>query len=93
VVGHLKEFVLKLIERRDFRRQRELSDEKAELENERIRLENAKHYVTLAREVGYSDMEVRQLGSLVDVRQEPLARLIDLQKIRSVSSPDSSDHD
>jgi hypothetical protein len=93
VVGHVKEFVLRLIERRDFRRQRELSDEKAELENERIRVENARSFVALAREVGYSDSEFRQIVALVDGRQEPLARLIEHQKLRSVSTPDASDHE
>jgi hypothetical protein len=93
VVGHLKEFVLKLIERRDLKRQRELSDEKAELENERIRLENIKLYVALARDVGYSDTEVRQLANVVDGRQEILARLIDFQKIRKISSFEPSDSD
>jgi hypothetical protein len=43
IVGHLKDFMLKMIERQDLKRQRELSEERAELENERARLENAEH--------------------------------------------------
>ena len=87
VVGHLKEFVLKLIERHDTKRQRELSDDRAELENERIRIENARNFVALAHEVGYSQPEVRQLAALVDQKQDPLVRLIEHRKLRAVSTP------
>jgi hypothetical protein len=91
VVGHIKDFVFKLIDRRDSRRQRELGDERAALENERIRLENARTFVALARDLGYADTDVRLLVAYVDRKQEPLVRLIEQQKIRGVSAPNSGD--
>jgi hypothetical protein len=54
VIGHVKDFVLKLIERKDQRRSRELSEERAELENDRLRLENARNFVTLVMDMGYT---------------------------------------
>ncbi len=91
VVGHLKDLIIKLIERRDARRERELGEERAELENEQIRLENARSFVALARDLGYSDTDLRSLAAHVDRKQEPLMHLIEHRKIRAVSSPDASD--
>ena len=42
VVGHLKDLIIKLIERRDSRRRSNLEEERLALENERIRLENVR---------------------------------------------------
>jgi len=44
----------------------------------------------LARDLGYSETDVRLLVAHVDNKQEPLVRLIDQQKLRAVSAPDSS---
>lgn len=93
VVGHIKDFVLKLIERRDLKRQRDLSDERAELENDRLRLENARQFVGLARDLGYSETEVRRMIAYVDDKQEPLAQLIAHQKLRDIATLDSADQD
>jgi hypothetical protein len=89
VVEHVKDFVLKLIERRDNKRQRTLSEERASLENDRLRIENARRFVALGKDLGYSDAELRRLVAHVDERQEVLARLVDQQKLRSISGPDS----
>src|SRR5208283_3702640 len=91
VVGHVKDLVIKLVDRRDTQRQRELSDERAALENDRIRLENARNFVALGRDLGYSDRELRLLVAQVDKKQEPLVRLIEQQKLRGVSTPDPGD--
>lgn len=90
VVGHIKDFIIKLLERRDSRRQRELNDERAALENDRIRLENARNFVALGRDLGYSETDLRLLAAHVDKKQEPLVRLIDQQKLRGVSTPDAT---
>jgi hypothetical protein len=90
VVGHIKDFIIKLIERRDSRRQRELNDERAALENDRIRLENARNFVALGRDLGYSETDLRLLAAHVDKKQEPLVRLIQQQKLRGVSTPDAT---
>jgi len=91
VVGHIKEFILKLGERRDSRRHRELDEERAALENDRIRLENARNLVALGRDLGYTEMDLRLLVADVDRKQEPLIRLIEQQKLRGVSTPDGGE--
>jgi hypothetical protein len=85
VVGHIKDLVLKLIERHDSKRHRELSDEREALDNERLRLENARTFVALARDLGYSDVEVRRLVSHVDNKQQLLVEAIDDDKLRGIS--------
>ena len=85
IVGHLKDFVIRLVERRDARRQRELADEKAEIENERLRIENARQFVALAKEIGYSDLEIRQLAGTVDQRQGLLLPLVNQRKLVTVA--------
>ena len=89
VIGHLKDFVLKLVERRDLRRQRELNDDRAALDNDRLRLENARNFVALGRELGYSDMDLRQLSIHVDTKQEPLVRLVEQLRLKAVTTPDA----
>jgi hypothetical protein len=90
VVGHLKDFVLRMIERHDTKRHRELSDEREALENERLRLENGRTFVTLARDLGYPDAEIRQMVAYVDQRHEPLVQAIEAGRIRSISDLNDS---
>ncbi|MGC8898815.1 MAG: hypothetical protein ACP5ON_11370 [Bacteroidota bacterium] len=89
VIGHIKDFILKLIERQDSKRQRELDQERAALENDRIRLENARNFVALARDLGYSETDLRRLVLYVDGKQGTLVRLIAQQKLRGVSIPEA----
>lgn len=88
VVGHLKDFVVRLIERRDTQRQRALNDERTALENDRIRMENARQFVALGRDLGYSETELRMLAFHIDSKQDTLIRLIDQQKIRTIFDHD-----
>jgi hypothetical protein len=85
VVGHIKDFALKLIARQDLKRHRELSDEREALENERLRLENARTFVALSRDLGYTDAEVRQMVAYVDERQDHIARAVETGKLRGIS--------
>ena len=84
IVGHVKDFVLKLIEHKSMKRQRELENEERELKNQQLRIENARNFVSLARACGYSKTEMRGLITFVDERQQTLIDLIDEDKIRSV---------
>jgi len=93
IVGHVKDFTLKLIDRQDSKQQRKLSEERAELENDRVRIENARSFVALARDLGYTDSELRQLVARVDEKQETLVRFIEQQKLRTVSILDATDKD
>jgi hypothetical protein len=93
VVGHLKDLFLKLVERRDSKRHRELGVKRAELENEHLRLENARTYVALARDLGYSNTEIRRIVAYVDNKQEPLVQLIDDDKVRTISDLNMTEQD
>jgi hypothetical protein len=42
-------------------------DEQEALNNERLRLENARTFVALARDLGYTEVEIRRLVAYVDV--------------------------
>ena len=90
IIGHLKDFLLKLIERRDTRHQRELSDERASLENDRIRLENARNFVPLAAISAIQKQICASLWLTWTAKQDSLVRLIDQQKLRSVSTPNTN---
>ena len=80
IVGHVKDFMIKLIDRHDTRRQRELNDERAAVEIERMRIENARSFVALGRELGFSESEMRKLAAHVDDKQEELIKLVDQKK-------------
>ncbi len=49
IVGHVKDFVHKLIDRRDTQRQRDLKDEKLAVEIEHMRIENARNFGSWTR--------------------------------------------
>ncbi len=83
VVGHLKDFILRLIELYASRRQRHLENELWEEEIQAKRLENAKSFVELAKECGYSKADMRKLVQWVDSRQNVLIPLIERGKIRN----------
>ena len=91
VIGHVKDFLLRLIQmylerhqRRAENTGRRLDNEKRELENEGKRIENAKSLVELARNCGYTRAEVRKLVAWVDSRQALLVPLIETRKITDV---------
>jgi hypothetical protein len=85
VMGHIKDLVFKLVDRKDTRRKRELEDETQSLENEKLRLQNAREFVALAKDCGYSELEIRQLVSRVSTVQDPIARLVSQRKLEDVS--------
>lgn len=91
IVGHVKDLILKLIERRDSKRQRHLENEERELRNQQYRIENANRLVQLARECGYSEPQMRSIVKFVDERQQTFIDLVDAGKIKSISLPSESD--
>lgn len=84
VIGHLKDFTLRIIELVMTRHRRRLEDERLQVEIQRMRIENAREFLRVASENNYSPSELRQLINWVDDRQEPLIRLADEGKIRQV---------
>jgi hypothetical protein len=91
IVGHVKDFTLRIIEHFNSRRRRELLDEEQELKNQALRIRNAREYVGLARECGYDETELRRIIRYVDDKQEPLIRLVSEGKIQNVLMLDEGD--
>jgi hypothetical protein len=82
VAGHIKDFLLKLIDLAVTRRQRQLENEEREARVEKLRIENARELVDLAKDCGYSQVEIRQMVHWVDGRQAKLLPLAEHGKIR-----------
>lgn len=77
IIGHLKDLLLKLIELAATREERKL-------ENQKRRIEIAREYVNVAKEMGYNIAEVRQLVRWVDSKQSQVIPLIEQTKITGV---------
>ena len=98
VVGHIKDFLFRLIDYRVHSRRRNLEDDhlaaqntKINLENEAIRLrnaqlqmENARQFLELAKANGFSEDEIQKLMQPVNGVQETLVRLVSDGRIESV---------
>lgn len=91
IIGHIKDFVTTLINRHDSKRRRQLDDEHAELENDQLRIQNAREFVSLARDLDFSPLELRRLISYVDERQEIVDDLIIEKKILGVRILDNEE--
>jgi len=83
-IGHIKDFVLKIIEHWVARRQTNLENEERELKNQKLRIENAREFVQLAKDCGYTEAETRRLLNWVDEKQETYIILIENGKLRKV---------
>ena len=78
IVGHIKDFVLRLIELAASRDERRLK-------NRRLELDNLREQVQIAKELGYTDKEIRNLLGWARKRQRTVYNLIENGKIRSVT--------
>ena len=93
VIGHLKDLLVKLIDLFATREERALKNERSALENDQLRVDIAKKYVELGRELGYSKREMRRLVASAAEQQRPLEALIRTGKIISADTIDSDRHD
>lgn len=93
IIGHIKDFILKLVDHFGSKRSRHLKDEEHELRNQSIRIQNARDFVGLARECGFDESEIRQLINSVDDKQDPIVRLVQSGKIQNVLMLDESNED
>jgi hypothetical protein len=98
IVGHLKDFLFRLIEYRVQARRRSLEDDqlaaenvKIHLENEAIRLrnaqlrlENTRQFLELAKANGFTEEEIQKLIPPVNSAQETLVRFVSDGRIESV---------
>jgi hypothetical protein len=93
VVGHVKDLLVRLIELASERKKHELENESIELDNQKKRIENARLLVQLAKDIGYTDAEMRILTASVDNRQKPLLDLVEAQQILSAKLLEGSDNE
>jgi hypothetical protein len=106
VVGHIKDFLFRLIDYRVQARRRSLEDDhlaaenvKIHLENEAIRLKNAqlrlentRQFLELAKTNGFTEAEIQKLMQPVNSVQETLVRFVADGRIQSVElRPEVSD--
>lgn len=78
IVGHIKDLVLRLIDLA-------ASGEERRLKNKRLELDNLREQVQLAKELGYTNKEIRNLLGWAKKRQRVIYDLIEDGKIRSVT--------
>ena len=90
VVGHVKDFVIRVIELVCERGKRRLDNEKSSVEIEGMRIENAKRFVALAKDCGYTEAELRRMTRWVDDRQETIIILVQSGKIQSAHMLDDN---
>ncbi|MBT9137328.1 MAG: hypothetical protein DDT34_02418 [Firmicutes bacterium] len=91
-IGHLKDLVIKLIDIGVGRNRRAIEEEGLKLDNEAKRLKNAREYLALAKEVGCSEPEIRQMVLWSDKRQVTLVNLAEQGKLIGVDQPSSKDN-
>jgi len=82
IVGHVKDFTVKMIEYFGSRKNRNLMDEEQELKNQSLRIKNAREFVGLAKECGFEESELRKIVLAVDEKQDPLVALVESGKIQ-----------
>ncbi|MBS1807311.1 MAG: hypothetical protein JST84_03860 [Acidobacteria bacterium] len=104
VIGHIKDFLLRLIDYRVQSRRRALEDDliaventKKTLENETImlknvqlRIENARQFLELAKTNGFTEEEIKKMIPPVVQVQETLVRLVSDGRIQSVELRDEA---
>ncbi|MFN7927297.1 MAG: hypothetical protein U0Y68_05015 [Blastocatellia bacterium] len=84
VIGHVKDFLLRLIDYRVQSRRRSLEDETLMLKNVQLRLENARQFLELAKSNGFTEEEIKKLIPPVVQTQETLVQLISDGRIQAV---------
>ncbi len=93
VVGHIKDFIVFLVEHLRSRKARQLENEEHRLRNDAMRLENAHRFIAMKREFDLTPSEMRRLQMWVDDRQQPLAALVTDGKIRGATILEERDTD
>lgn len=94
VVGHVLDFLSKLIELGVTRRQRQPENDLREETVRKMRIENARGFVSLATDYGlYSKAELRPIVHWVDDKQAKLLPLVEHGKINGVRLLDGEDAD
>lgn len=90
-IGHVKDLVIKLIEVAIGQRKRRLEEDGIELENHAKRLKIARDHIEIARDLGYSEMEIRKMIYWIDERQLVLVKLAQEGKLIGVDEKSKKD--
>jgi hypothetical protein len=85
IVGHIKDFIIAIIEHRAMRERRNLENERIRQEIRRLQLENAREFIRLATEIGIPYAKLKKHLAWVEERQETFINLIEDGKILSVN--------
>jgi len=97
IVGHLKDFLVQLIEicRPSSREQRQLENRQREVDIRQREISNAREVVALAKDIGLSETEIQRMVLWMDDRQETFIQLINegkLTGVRLIEHDDGDDH-
>lgn len=90
IVGHIKDFFLTLIEHALNRRQRQSLAEKADLENELLKIEVLHKAVEVLRESGFSKNEIKSVVQSLDDRADDVQKLAFAGKLVGVTLLDNA---
>ncbi|MBB5354007.1 hypothetical protein HNR46_004279 [Haloferula luteola] len=90
VIGHLKDFMIHLIDLYSNRRKRNLECDVMEAELNSKRAENAKQLIGIARELGYTKAEMRKLFLHIDKNQEALIQFVSTGRITDATIRESN---
>jgi hypothetical protein len=86
IVGHIKDLVLRLVDLAASREERRLK-------NRRLEIENLREQIHIAKEIGFTDKEIRNLLGWAKKRQRTIYDLIEDGKIRSVTERRPQDNE
>ncbi len=86
-LGQVKDLVLRLLDRKDGKMMRRLKEEHQHLDNDLFRVKILRDFVALAKEVGCSEPEIRQMIADSDGKLEALFQVVDKKKLTRVSDP------
>jgi len=86
IIGHVRSLTEKIIDLCTTTRERKIKGDLLEAELAAKRIENARAVVTLARDLGYSETEIRETVDWVDRRQVALSRLVGEGKILAIET-------
>jgi uncharacterized membrane protein YgcG len=84
VIGHVKDFVIYIIERIFPPEAKTLANDEQRLKNDALRIHNAREFVSLYRDV-YAEIQVREMANKVDERQDIIIRHIHEHRIMGVT--------
>jgi hypothetical protein len=90
-VGHVKDFILKMVELRTTARERQLKDQILEQDLKAAALRNLREEIAVLKDLGYSEAEVRKIVTASRPAVEALVNLTERKQITYAS--ELEDHD